>query len=84
MATLDAATLTMLRQGVSSDIAGITWTKAQVNAAFQALEDTFSSAGVQNAFSSAIDTALSPATATNAQKRALIKFWLRNRFERGN
>ena len=81
MATLAAPDLTQLRQNVSGDIAGIAWTKAQLNAAMQAIEDVFVSAQVQNALSTAIDGAL---TANAAQKRSLVKWYLRNRFDRGN
>ena len=84
MAVLTASELTELRQGYAREIAAITVTKAQINAAMQAVEDTFGGAPLQNALSDAIDTAIAPATMTNAQKRQLVKYWLRSRFDRGN
>jgi len=84
MAVLTSEDLQGLRSNLLVELSRTLTVKERINAAFQAIEDTFSSAGVQQAFSTAIDTALSPEIVTNAQKRQLIKFWLRNRFDRGN
>ena len=81
MSILINSDLDPLRNSISRDISGIPWTKVQINNAMQAIEDTFSSLAVQNALSAAIDTAL---TATNAQKRQLVKHYLLSKFNRGN
>ncbi len=52
---------------------GVAHRKPVLNAAIQAIEDTLTGATVQAALSSAIDAAITPATMTNAQKRALVK-----------
>lgn len=83
MATLDANDLLTIRQGCAREIA-VNYSKPQINAAAQAIEDVFTSGAVQNALSNAIDTATSPLTMTGAQKKALVKWYLQNRFDRGN
>lgn len=83
MAVLDSPTRDTLRQSIANDIRAIPWTKPQLNAAMQAIEDVFGGAAIQQALSDALDAALSP-SATPAQKRLLVKAWLRNRAERGN
>ena len=84
MAALTDAQLTELRRLFAEDGVPINVVKATVNAALQAVEDWFSLVATQTAVSNAINTATSPAVLSNAQKRALVKFWLRQRMERGN
>ena len=59
-------------------------TKQVLRAAIQAIEGVFESPSMQTALSNAINTATSPVTMTAAQKRKLVKHWLKSRFERGN
>lgn len=59
-------------------------TKQTLRATIQAIEDVFVSAAVQNALNNAINAATSPIVLRAAQKKALVKFWLKNRFDRGN
>jgi len=58
--------------------------KPRINAANQAIEDTFASGAVQTALNNAINTATSPAVLTAAQKRLLVRWWLQSKFLRGN
>jgi hypothetical protein len=74
MAVLTAAQLTELRQGVARGVTSINYTKAQANAALQALEDYFENTA-RAGFSSAIEAA-APGVFTNAQKKQLGKYWL--------
>jgi hypothetical protein len=78
MAVLDPATLRGNRNRLEMLALArqlpINYTKAQLNAVFQAIENVYESAAVQNAFSTAIDGAL--AGLTNGQKRALVRAYL--------
>jgi hypothetical protein len=56
------------------------YTKAQFNAACQAIEDWFE--GQRTAISTAINVATSPLVLTAAQKRFLVKAYLFQKFER--
>ena len=58
----------------------VNYTKADINTALQAVEDTFE--GMRATLSAAIDAATSPLALTNAQKTTLVKFWLSNKFGR--
>lgn len=76
MAILTAQQLDEVRQAYTKPLefnGGVSHRRPVLNAAIQAIEDTLTGTAVQNALSSAIDAAISPATMTNAQKRALIK-----------
>jgi hypothetical protein len=84
MALLTSDQLAALRRQCARGEIPVNYTKAQINAALQAIEDTFESAALQNAISNAINTATSPLVLTAAQKRVLVKHWLASRFERGN
>jgi len=86
MAVLTGPQLDNVRHAFAEELRsdGIPWTRAKLNAAIQAIEDVFESGALQTAISNAINTATSPAVLTGAQKRALVKFWLRSRFDRGN
>lgn len=86
MAVLTARQLTDLRRALVAEHYpnGVPHLRAVFDAALQAVEDTFESAALQNSLSTAINSATDPVVLTAAEKRALVKFWLRSRFERGN
>lgn len=76
MATLTPIQLDEVRQSYTKPLefnGGVSHRKPILNAAIQAIEDTLTGATVLTAISNAIDAAISPATMTNAQKRALMK-----------
>jgi hypothetical protein len=76
MAILTPQQLDEVRQAYTRPLefnGGVSHRRPVLNAAVQAIEDTLTGTAVQNALSSAIDAAITPATMTNAQKRALIK-----------
>lgn len=82
MAILKAQMLAKLRQNCAREIS-VTYDKALINAVLQAVEDWFTSASVVSSLNTAINDA-GGSVLTAAQKRAMVKFWLLNRFERGN
>lgn len=76
MAILTGQELDEIRHGYTKPLeftGGVSHRRPVLNAAIQAVEDTLTGATVQTALSNAIDAAITPATMTNAQKRALIK-----------
>lgn len=75
MAVLTSSQLQQARQNLASDGNGIAYTKTQVNAGIQAIEDTMRGAAVQNALSSAIDTAMQGVTVGAALKRRMFREW---------
>lgn len=58
-----------------------TWTRGEVYAAIQAIEDVFENA--RPALNTAINAATSPAVLPSDFKTALVKNWLRSKFGRG-
>lgn len=78
MAVLTTPQLSDSRQSVAKDVVAITYTKPQINAALQAIEDRFEA--TRSGFSSAIDTATSPFVFSAAQKKKLIAYWARIKF----
>ena len=58
----------------------VTWDKATINIALQAVEDWFEANRVSLA--STINTATSPFVFTNAQKKKIIAYWLRQKFRK--
>lgn len=74
MAVLNATQLTELRQACSRSGIAINYTKAQVNAGLQAIEDYFENTA-RAGFGQAIEAA-APGVFTAAQKKQLGKFWL--------
>jgi hypothetical protein len=74
MAQLTSAELDDLRQRLAAVSQTVTWTKPQVNTALQALEDWFDTSG-RNAAGAAIEAVL-PGVFTNAQKKAIGKYWM--------
>ena len=73
MAVIAANNLVEMRRRLAEKVA-ITGTKAQLSAAFQAVEDTFTGNAVQNALFAAIEAQLPGLT--NPQKRRVIKAWM--------
>lgn len=81
MATLTADELVELRRGVSDGLATVNYTKVQINAVLQAIEDLWESPGTKNAFNNAIEGS-APGTFTVAQKKKIVAYWLRQKFGR--
>lgn len=84
MAVLTAEQLAEIRRAVAAESdPPITWTKAQIDAATQAIEDWW----IANAVS--LNTTINAATVplgitfTIAQKTRIGKFWLLSKFQRG-
>ena len=75
MAIITAPQAAKLRQAMARE-GTVTWTKAEINAAFQAIEDTFE--GARPALGTAVETA-APGFFTGPQKTALIKHWLKHK-----
>jgi hypothetical protein len=74
MAILSPSELTDLRQRCAANVNTLSWTKAEVNAALQALEDWFDTSGRADA--AAAMEAAAPGVFTNPQKRLIGKYWL--------
>lgn len=80
MATLTAAQLQEVRSLAASAVATVTWTKPQINAAIQAVEDAMASASnvggksVQAYIGGAIETA-APGVFSAPQKQTLFALW---------
>jgi hypothetical protein len=73
MATLASDELTEIRHILAQKQGdGVNWTKAQINAVAQAIEDLLVSTSFQNSVSSAINAATSPLVMTAAQKKYLF------------
>ncbi len=96
MAILTVSQFAALRQACAPDMPAINYTKAQANAALQAIEDLFDGdapilkaevavggTGFRALLSARIDAATTPFVFTAAQKTQLVKHWLRSKFERG-
>ena len=81
MAILTATQLAQLQNLSESERPPITHLKPQLNAAFQAVEDWFEAN--RASLSTALNTATTPLILTPSQKRALVKAWLLQKFERG-
>lgn len=74
MAILEATELAKLRRDFAEGVA-VTYTKPQINAALQQIEDWF------EANRASLGAAITGGWTAN-QKRRLVKFWLRQKFER--
>lgn len=90
MAVLTATELQKARNRAERRLSEIAYTKTQINAALQAIEDTLitrtlvvGDAGqtIQALVSSEVDTATSPFVFTNPQKKQLFAYWAERRFE---
>jgi len=84
MATLTNPEKDQMRQEFAAANAGgdIPWTKPQINAAGQAIEDVLTSPQVQTAISNAIDAAMTPIVLSATAKRRLVAILLRLKFQR--
>lgn len=81
MSTLTVTQLTEIRQGAATN-GGTTvnYTRAQINAAVQAIEDYFEDTA-RAGFGAAIEAA-APGVFTNAQKKKIGKYWLLQKYGR--
>lgn len=79
MATLLNNELSELRQTAGRDQA-VDYTKPQINAALQAIEDWFEAN--RAALGAAINTATAPYVFTPALKRRMVAHWFRQKFSR--
>ena len=91
MAVLTASELATMRRACAAVGFPINYTKAQINAALQAIEDAMITqnipagavgATVSQYLSGRIDLATSPLVMTAAQKKALFAWWSSLKFER--
>lgn len=74
MATFTSAELQELRGVLNRNTATQTWTKAQVNAALQAIEDRVRLAGTQTTIGNDIESA-APGVFSAGQKTTLFGIW---------
>lgn len=81
MGVLTSGELTFCRQGAEAERT-FAHTKGTIDAALQAMEDEWET-NTRTAMSSAIDTAISPATMTNTEKKTVGKWWMRKKFDLG-
>lgn len=81
MAMLTSPELGAIRRDLEDESIAITYQKAQVNAAIQAIENSFETT-CKAALNNAIETA-APGVFTAAQKRAMVKRYLYRKFQRG-
>ncbi|KKM96614.1 hypothetical protein LCGC14_1176300 [marine sediment metagenome] len=80
MATLTGTDRAAARQLVARAGVPVDYTKPQIDAALQALEDLFESANVKAAVSKAIDGATAPQVLMSQQKRHIFRAFLRLKF----
>jgi hypothetical protein len=81
MAVLTSAQRDALRQQFEQALPEHPARKANLDAAFQAVEDTFESS--RAGLGAAIDAATAPVVLTAAQKRQIVAAWLQSKFQRG-
>jgi hypothetical protein len=91
MATLQPPELQTARQACASTFSAVAYTKPQINAALQAIENAMTTttmpAGavgltIPAIISTAIDAATTPFVFTGPQKKVLFALWARLKFER--
>lgn len=86
MATLDTDELTRIRRGMAklwdTMDGGINYSKTEINPGPQAVEDWWEKAATKASLSADIDAATSPFVLTNAQKKKMVKFWLKEKSRR--
>ena len=82
MAVLTDQESIRMSRGLETDSIPINYSKVQIKTALQAVEDWFDKPAVKAVLSADIDTATAPFVFTNAQKKKLIKRWLRFRFDK--
>lgn len=80
MAILTTTEFAELRQAIARDQATVDWNKPQINAALQAIEDWFEAN--RAALGAAINAGTTPYVFTATQKKRLVAYWLRQKFER--
>lgn len=80
MAVLTQQQLVPIRRFVAKAVGAPRYTKPQINAAAQAVEDWFEAN--RAALGTAIETA-APGMFNTAQKKQLVAAWLSSKFERG-
>ncbi len=78
MAVLNTAELAELRQSLAEGKV-VSWTKPQINAGLQAIEDWFEAN--KGNLGSAIE-AVAPGAFNAARKKELVAYWLRQKFRR--
>jgi hypothetical protein len=81
MAVFTQQDLQYVRSAVAATGLTVTYTKATLDAATQAVEDWF--AANQASLGAAINAATSPVVLSVAQKKALVVGWLLAKFNRG-
>lgn len=81
MATLTAPQLQACRNSLAKEGIPINYTKAQANAAIQAVETWFDAPAQRSAISAAIDVATAPLVLTNAQKKKVVAYWANTKFD---
>jgi len=81
MAVLTTGQLAALRHECEAESPNVNYTKVQINAALQAIEDWLEANRASLAV--VINTATAPFIFTPTQKILLAKMWMRSKFERG-
>jgi len=81
MAILTDSQKVAIVRRVASDRSGVSYTRPTSYLALQAIEDWFEAN--RASLVTAMNTAIAPATMTNPEKAAMVKFWLQQKFERG-
>ena len=81
MAILTSEEVTTIRRLCADELGTVNYTKPQVNAAIQGVEDWFETN--RSSLVVAINAATGQFIFIPAQKRAILKYWLRQKFERG-
>lgn len=83
MAVLDPTQLAKVRQRLAKDTTSQSWTKAEANAALQAIEDWWHKPAVQSSLNTDV-VASSSFVWDTPQKKAALKHWLKSKFDRGD
>lgn len=81
MAVLASNKLALFRQLLARNEGEVTWVKADVNAAAQALEDWWETTA--RGLAGAEMESAAPGKFSNAQKKLIGKFWLEHKFGEG-
>lgn len=81
MAVLTAAALAEMRQQNGQGVPNVRWVKPEINAALQAIEDSFENQG-RAQMDGAINAATAPFIFDAAEKNRLIAYWLRQKATR--
>jgi len=81
MAVLNANQLAKMRRGTASSLSTLDWDKPIINSALQEIEDWYESS--RATVSGLIDTATSPYTFSNPEKKLLAKWWMEHKFGQG-